>query len=56
VSIAPCASGPGWVALVEGGPSRSSLQDIAALTVARDLRDLRLAQRSAACSPRHLGV
>jgi hypothetical protein len=34
----------------------ASVQDIAALTLARDLRDLRLAQRSAACSPRLPGV
>jgi hypothetical protein len=31
-------------------------QDIAALTLAGDLRDLRLAQRSGACSPRLPGV
>ena len=31
-------------------------QDIAALTLASDLRDLRLAQRSCAYSPRLLGV
>jgi hypothetical protein len=35
---------------------RWSGQDIAALTLARDLRILRLAQRSAACSPRLPGV
>jgi len=33
------------------GNDRRLLQEIVALTLARDLRDLRLAQRSAACSP-----
>ena len=33
-----------------------SLQDIAALTLALYLRDLRLAQRSGACSPRPSGT
>jgi hypothetical protein len=32
------------------------LQDIAGLTLACDLRDLRVAQRSGACSPRLSGV
>jgi hypothetical protein len=32
------------------------IQDIAALTLANGLRDLRSAQRSAACSPRLSGV
>ena len=32
------------------GNDRRLLQEIVALTLARDLRDLRLAQRSAACS------
>jgi hypothetical protein len=36
--------------------SKCSLQDIAALTLARDLRDLRPAQQSGACSPRLPGV
>jgi hypothetical protein len=34
----------------------TSIQDIATLTLACDLRDLRRAQRSAACSPRLPGV
>jgi hypothetical protein len=37
-------------------PARGSVQDIAALRLPRDLRDLRLAQRSRACSPRLSGV
>jgi hypothetical protein len=36
--------------------TQSTLQDIAGLTLARDLRDLRRAQRSGACSPRLPGV
>jgi len=37
-------------------PGRCSLQNIATVTLTRDLRDLRPAQRSAAPSPRLSGV
>jgi hypothetical protein len=40
--------------LREPGSTPLLLQDIAALTLTRDLRDLRLAQRSEAYSPRLL--
>lgn len=40
-----------------GTPDAGTLSpDIAASTLVRDLRDLRLAQRPGACSPRLLGV